>query len=76
MELREVETPVPTGDQVLVKVHAASVNRADLDWMLPKGGWVARVFLGLRRPRRHTLGIDVAGRTRSASSPATASSAT
>src|SRR5258706_16433500 len=61
MELREVETPVPTGDQVLVKVHAASVNRADLDWMLPKGGWVARVFLGLRRPRRHTLGIDVAG---------------
>ena len=61
MELREVETPVPIGDQVLVRVHATSVNRADLDWMLPKGGWVARVFLGLRRPRRHTLGIDVAG---------------
>lgn len=61
IELREVATPVPTGDQVLVRVHATSVNRADLDWMLPKGGWVARVFLGLRRPRRHTLGIDVAG---------------
>jgi NADPH:quinone reductase-like Zn-dependent oxidoreductase len=61
VELREVDTPVPTGDQVLVKVHAASVNRADLDWMLPKLGWVARLFLGLRRPRRHTLGNDVAG---------------
>jgi NADPH:quinone reductase-like Zn-dependent oxidoreductase len=61
LELRDVETPVPTGDQVLVKVHAASVNRADLDWMLPKLGWIARLFLGLRRPRRHTLGIDVAG---------------
>jgi NADPH:quinone reductase-like Zn-dependent oxidoreductase len=61
IELRDVETPVPTGDQVLVKVRAASVNRADLDWMLPKGGWFARLFLGLRRPRRHTLGIDVAG---------------
>jgi D-arabinose 1-dehydrogenase-like Zn-dependent alcohol dehydrogenase len=33
MELREVATPVPTGDQVLVRVHATSVNRADLDWM-------------------------------------------
>ena len=61
LELRDVETPVPTGDQVLVKVQAASVNRADLDWMLPKLGWIARLFLGLRRPRRHTLGIDVAG---------------
>jgi len=61
MEIREVETPVPTGDQVLVRVHAASVNRADLDWMLPKGGWLIRPFMGLRRPRRHTLGIDVAG---------------
>jgi NADPH:quinone reductase-like Zn-dependent oxidoreductase len=61
LELREVALPIPTGDQVLVRVHATSVNRADLDWMLPKGGWFARLFLGLRRPRRHTLGVDVAG---------------
>jgi NADPH:quinone reductase-like Zn-dependent oxidoreductase len=59
--LREVETPVPTGDQVLVSVHAASINRADLDWLLPKFGWVARPFMGLRRPRTKTMGIDVAG---------------
>ena len=37
------------------------MNRADLDWLLPKGGWFLRLFLGFRRPRRHTLGIDVAG---------------
>jgi NADPH:quinone reductase-like Zn-dependent oxidoreductase len=61
MELREVEMPVPTSDQVLVQVHAASVNRADLDWMLPKFGWLGRLVLGPRRPRRHTLGNDVAG---------------
>jgi NADPH:quinone reductase-like Zn-dependent oxidoreductase len=61
IEIRDVQTPVPTGDQVLVRVHAASVNRADLDWMLPKLGWLARLFLGLRRPRRHTLGNDAAG---------------
>ena len=29
--LRDVETPVPSRDQVLVNVHAASINRADLD---------------------------------------------
>jgi len=61
VELRDVDMPVPRGDQVLVKVHAASINRADLDWLLPKLGWVARLFLGFRRPRRKTLGIDVAG---------------
>jgi NADPH:quinone reductase-like Zn-dependent oxidoreductase len=71
IELREVETPVPIGDQVLVKVHAASVNRADLDWMLPKGGWFVRLFLGLRGPRRHTLGNDVAGTVESVGPEAT-----
>ena len=49
IELREVETPVPTGDQVRVKVHAASVNRADLDWMLPKFGFVGRLFVDAHR---------------------------
>ena len=61
VEVRDIDTPVPIGSQVLVKVQASSVNRADLDWLLPKGGWLARLFLGLRRPKRHTLGIDVAG---------------
>jgi NADPH:quinone reductase-like Zn-dependent oxidoreductase len=29
--------------------------------VLPKFGWIFRLFFGLRRPRRHTLGLDVAG---------------
>jgi NADPH:quinone reductase-like Zn-dependent oxidoreductase len=61
VEIREVPKPVPTGDQVLVKVAASSVNRADLDWLLPKFGWLFRLFFGLSRPRRRTLGLDVAG---------------
>jgi NADPH:quinone reductase-like Zn-dependent oxidoreductase len=58
--IREVETPVPTEDLVLVKVHAASVNRADLD-ALHARYWFARVFTGIRGPRDPGLGLDVAG---------------
>lgn len=58
--IREVERPVPIEDQVLVRVHAASVNRADLDGLRPRWFFV-RVFYGIRRPRSRTLGLDVAG---------------
>jgi NADPH:quinone reductase-like Zn-dependent oxidoreductase len=56
----DVETPVPTDDQVLVRVRAASVNRADLDSIGPKPQFV-RLFIGLRRPRNGRMGLDVAG---------------
>jgi NADPH:quinone reductase-like Zn-dependent oxidoreductase len=60
VELREVERPVPTGDHVLVRVRAASVNRADLDGLTPRPEFV-RLFIGLRAPRNTSVGIDVAG---------------
>ena len=60
VELRDIERPIPIDDQVLVRVRAASVNRADLDVLYPKPGFT-RLFLGLRRPRNHRLGADVAG---------------
>jgi NADPH:quinone reductase-like Zn-dependent oxidoreductase len=60
VEVREVERPVPTGDQVLVKVHVASVNRADLDGLRPRWFFV-RLFYGIRRPRSPYLGLDIAG---------------
>ena len=60
VEVRDVERPIPAGDDVLVRVQAASVNRADLDLIYPKPGF-ARLFLGLRAPRVHRLGCDVAG---------------
>jgi NADPH:quinone reductase-like Zn-dependent oxidoreductase len=60
VEVREVETPTPAANQVLVRVHAASVNRADLDGLTPR--WVfVRLFFGFRRPRATYLGLDVAG---------------
>jgi NADPH:quinone reductase-like Zn-dependent oxidoreductase len=60
VELRDVEKPVPTDDQVLVRVRAASVNRADLDGLAPRPQFV-RLFVGIRAPRGHGVGIDVAG---------------
>ncbi len=60
VELRDVERPEPIDGQVLVRVRAASVNRADLDSLGPKPGF-ARLFMGLRAPRRTRLGVDVAG---------------
>src|SRR5262249_47748010 len=60
VELRELELPVPAGDQVLVRVHAASVNRGDLDGIRPKPQFV-RLFVGIRRPRNIRIGLDAAG---------------
>ncbi|HJP70697.1 MAG TPA: NAD(P)-dependent alcohol dehydrogenase [Candidatus Limnocylindria bacterium] len=58
--IRDVERPTPTGDQILVRVRAASVNRADLDGLKPKPGFL-RLFMGLRAPRNQEIGIDAAG---------------
>lgn len=60
VRLAEVPTPEPLDDQILVRVRAASVNRADLDGLRPRPNFV-RLFMGLRRPRSPWLGIDVAG---------------
>jgi len=60
VEVREVERPVPRDDQVLVRVHAASVNRADLDGISPRPAFV-RPIIGMRAPRNHRIGLDVAG---------------
>lgn len=60
LELREVETPVPRAGEVLVRVNAASVNAADLDYLYGRP-WVTRLGIGLRRPRHQGLGLDIAG---------------
>ena len=60
VEIRDLDRPEPTGDEILVRVRAASVNRADLDGLKPKPGFM-RLFMGLRGPRSHGVGIDAAG---------------
>lgn len=59
LALKDVPKPVPTGDQVLVKICASSLNAADLDYLT--GTFFARLG-GLQRPAHRILGSDVAGR--------------
>jgi len=61
LELQEIEEPVVNDDQVLVRVHAASVNWHD--WHFLTGTpFLARVMAGLLKPKNKVLGIDLAGR--------------
>ncbi len=60
LELREVERPEPVGEQVRLKVVAASLNM--YDWHMTTGTpYLARMVAGLRVPRHPIPGADVAG---------------
>lgn len=64
VDVRDVEKPTPSEGEVLVRVRAASVNRADLDGIEPRPGFL-RLFIGMRAPREHRMGWDVAGEVES-----------
>jgi NADPH:quinone reductase-like Zn-dependent oxidoreductase len=60
LQLKEIEKPTPKDNGVLVKVHAASINKADS--YLLRGPFVARLVEGgLLKPKRKILGTDLAG---------------
>jgi NADPH:quinone reductase-like Zn-dependent oxidoreductase len=61
LQLKEVEKPTPKEDEVLVKVHAASVNARD--WHLMRADpFLVRLMTGLLKPKNKMFGSDVAGR--------------
>ena len=61
LKLEDIEKPVPADDQILVKVHAVSVN--PYDWHFVEGTpYVMRgMGVGLRKPKEIRLGVDFAG---------------
>ena len=60
LEFGETDKPELTDDGVLVRVRAASINAADW-YELTGTPYVARMQMGLRRPKSNTLGVDFAG---------------
>jgi NADPH:quinone reductase-like Zn-dependent oxidoreductase len=65
LQLKEVEKPVPKGNEVLIKVHAAAVTVSDCFVRSGKVNillWIPmRLFVGFRRPRNPILGLELAG---------------
>lgn len=60
LRMEEVNIPEPGQHEVLIRVHAASVNA--WDWDLLRGKPFLARLGGLRKPRYRTLGADIAGR--------------
>jgi NADPH:quinone reductase-like Zn-dependent oxidoreductase len=60
LRLEEVERPVPEDDEVLVKIHATTVNRTDCG-LRSAELFITRYFTGLVRPKRKILGMELAG---------------
>ena len=58
--LEEVERPVPRNDEILVKVHATTVNRTDCG-LRSAQPFITRYFTGLLRPKHRILGMEFAG---------------
>jgi len=59
LQLKEVAKPAPKDSEILVRVHAASLNAADLETL--RGVFVVR-FGGPLKPKNKILGSDMAGR--------------
>jgi len=60
LELKEVNKPIPKENEVLIKVHAVSIN--DWDLGLLQGDLINRLINGLFKPKIKILGSDIAGR--------------
>ena len=60
VRFEDVPDPVPGKDELLVRVHATTVNRTDTGFRQGKP-WFVRFFSGVRRPKRQILGSEFAG---------------
>lgn len=60
LELNEIDIPYPQNNEVLVKVHAVSVN--SWDWDLLRGKPFLTRLGGMIKPKHRILGADISGR--------------
>jgi NADPH:quinone reductase-like Zn-dependent oxidoreductase len=62
LQLKEVAKPAPKDDEVLIKIHAASINSRDWRMMRANPFFIRLVPGGFLQPKNKILGADVAGR--------------
>ena len=60
LHIEEVPTPVPGDDEVLVRVRASTVSQSDTH-LRAANPFIWRFFVGLRRPKIRTLGVEFSG---------------
>ena len=65
LQIKDVEIPKPKVNEVLIKNHATTVHVGDTrmrGFRVPKKHWIPmRLFLGIRKPKRQILGMEVSG---------------
>ncbi|NIW11204.1 MAG: zinc-binding dehydrogenase [Gammaproteobacteria bacterium] len=65
LQLKEVEKPTPKDNEVLVRIYATTVTSGDVrirSFTVPFWEWLpSRIYLGLRKPKRTILGLELAG---------------
>ncbi len=60
LQLKDVPKPYPKDNEVLVKIHATTVNRTDCGFRKPEY-FIVRLISGLFKPRKTILGTEFAG---------------
>ncbi len=60
LNVTKIPKPIPKDDELLINVHASSVNRTDCGFLRAKPA-IVRLFSGLTKPRRTILGCEFAG---------------
>ncbi len=69
LKLEEVEKPVPRNNEVLVKIQATTVTAGDVrmrSFNVPRLQWLfSRIYLGIIKPKRPILGMELAGEVES-----------
>ena len=65
LQLKEVDKPIPKNKEVLIKIFATTVHVGDVrmrNFDVPRSTWLfAKLFMGIRGPRKSILGMELAG---------------
>ena len=61
LHFKEVETPIPKATEVLIHIHATTVNRTDCGFLVAEY-FLVRLFWGLFKPKKTILGTEFAGK--------------